>query len=238
MTEEERTYNTPDFIFGAAAPANPGETLPAKVGFEAPDLEARTLEGEVVRLRDFKDKRHVVMTTGAVTSPMCAHEIPAFNRLRDEFEKHGISFFFLYTRESHPAENYPHHTSYEQKVAHARDLKRLEDVHVPILVDDLAGTIHRAYGPWPNALFVIHRDGRLVYRCNMMNSPELQQFLEDLVNADRLVVEGIMVHTEYSERVVGHEAEQKVHHRVYERAGPKAFEDYWKVRPHLRNRWP
>ncbi|MFB3062788.1 MAG: hypothetical protein ACE10C_15615 [Candidatus Binatia bacterium] len=95
-----------------------------------------------------------------------------------------------------------------------------------------------AYGPWPNALFVIHRDGRLVYRCNMMNSPELRQFLEDLSNADRLVAEGIMVHTEYSERVVGHEAEQKVHHRVYERAGPKAFEDYWKVRPHLRNRWP
>ena len=35
MTKEESAYNTPDFVFGAAAPANPGETLPAKVGFEA-----------------------------------------------------------------------------------------------------------------------------------------------------------------------------------------------------------
>lgn len=53
MTEDESTYNTPDFIFGAAAPANPGESLPAKVGFEAPDFEAQTLAGEVVRLRYF-----------------------------------------------------------------------------------------------------------------------------------------------------------------------------------------
>lgn len=238
MNEEERAYNTPDFVFGAAAPENPGELMPAKVGFMAPNFEARTLEGDVVRLSDLKGKRHVVITTGAVTSPMCAHEIPAFNRLNEEFEKNGISFFLLYTRESHPGENYPHHTSWEQKVAHARDLQRLEGVRVPILVDDLAGTAHRSYGTWPNALFVIHRDGRLVYRCNMMNASALRQFLEDLVAADRLAAEGKMLHSEYSERMVGHEAEQRVHRRVYERAGAKAFEDYWKARPNLRNRWP
>jgi len=43
---------------------------------------------------------------------------------------------------------------------------------------------------------------------------------------------------QYSERVLPHEADQATHRRVYERAGPKAFEDYWAKRPQNRNRWP
>ena len=59
--------------------------------------------------------------TGAVTSPMCAFEVPAFNQLQDEFAAKDVSFFLLYTRESHPAENYGAHTSFEQKLSYARD---------------------------------------------------------------------------------------------------------------------
>jgi len=238
VNEEEKKYNTPDFVFGAAAPENPGALMPAKVGFAAPEFAVLTLDGGTLKLSGLREKGHVAFMTGAVTSPMCAYEIPALNRLHERFGNQGVYFFLLYTRESHPGERYPHHTSLEQKIAHARDLQRLEDVRVPVLVDDLAGTVHRNYCIWPNAAFVIHRDGRLVYRCNIMNSAELGQYLDDLVRADRLAAEGEMLHTQYSERVVLHHAEQKVHHRVYERAGSKAFEDYWKVRPDLRNRWP
>ncbi|HET8562877.1 MAG TPA: redoxin domain-containing protein [Candidatus Binatia bacterium] len=212
--------------------------MAAKVGVAAPDFEASTLKGTTVRLSDFRGKRHVVLMTGAVTSPMCAFEIPAINQLQQEFGSQGVSFFLLYTRESHPAENYPCHSSWEQKLAHARDLQRLEDIRFPILVDSLDGRIHRSYGTWPNALFVIHKDGRLVFRSNMANDRELQQFLEDLVLGDRLAAEGRVLHTQYSERIVAHEANQATHRRVYERAGPKAFEDYWTRRPQHRGRWP
>lgn len=238
MNDEELRYNVPDFVFGGAVPESPGETLPAKIGAMAPEFEASLLDGGVVRLKELRGKRHVVVMAGAVTSPMCAFEIPELNRLSAEFEGQGVSFFLLYTRESHPAEHYPHHTSWEQKIAHARALKQLENVRFPILVDHLDGRIHRSYGPWPNALFVIHRDGRLVYRTNMANSAELGQCLEDLITADRVAREGLMLHAQYSERLIPHEADQATHRRVYERAGPKAFEDYWKGRPDLRGRWP
>jgi alkyl hydroperoxide reductase subunit AhpC len=238
MTEEGRAYNVQEFAASESPPANPGDTMPARIGALAPDFEAPALDGVGVRLSDFRDKRHVVIMTGAVTSPMCAFEIPALNQLHEEFKSQGVSFFLLYTRESHPAERYPSHSSREQKLAHARDLKRLEDVRFPILIDSLDGKIHRSYGTWPNALFVVHKDARLVYRSNMANHRELRQFLEDLVAADRLATEGRMLHTQYSERLVGHEADQATHRRVYERAGPKAFEDYWRKRPQFRGRWP
>jgi peroxiredoxin len=236
MTDEERAYNLAEFTTAAAPATNPGETMAAKVGIAAPEFEASTVDGAVIRLSDFRGKGHVVMMTGAVTSPMCAFEVPAFNQLQKEFD--SVSFFLLYTRESHPAENYAAHNSFEQKLAYARDLKRLENIQFPILVDHLDGRIHRAYGGWPNAVFVIHKDGRLIFRSNMANHGELRQFLNDLLAVDKAAAEGRVTHLQYSERVMPHEADQATHRRVYERAGPKAFEDYWAKRPQHRNRWP
>lgn len=237
MNDAERAYNLEEFAAGANA-ANPGDTLPAQVGSAAPEFAAAALDGTTVRLSDFRGRSHVVMMTGAVTSPMCAFEAPELERLRNEFAGHGFEFFLLYTRESHPAENYRAHESFAQKLSYAGELQRLENIRLPIIVDYLDGRIHRAYGVWPNALFVIHKDGRLVFRSNMANHGELRQFLEDIVAAERAVAAGRVVHLQYSERVVAHEADQATHRRVYERAGPKAFEDYWTKRPQNRNRWP
>ena len=238
MTDEEREYNLEEFTAAAPAPTNPGETMAAKVGVAAPEFEASTLDGAIVRLSDLRGARHVAVMTGAVTSPMCAFEVPAFNRLQQDFDGRGVSFFLLYTRESHPAESYTSHMSFDQKLSYARELQRLEEVRIPIIVDHLDGRIHRAYGEWPNALFVIHKDGRLIFRSNMANDRELRQFLDDLLAAERAAADGKVTHLQYSERVVPHEADQATHRRVYERAGPKAFEDYWAKRPQNRNRWP
>jgi peroxiredoxin len=236
VNDEECAYNLEAFTTAAAPATNLGETMAAKVGIAAPEFEASTVDGAVIRLSDFRGKRHVVMMTGAVTSPMCAFEVPAFNQLQKEFD--SVSFFLLYTRESHPAENYAAHNSFEQKLAYARDLKRLENIQFPILVDHLDGRIHRAYGVWPNALFVIDKDGRLIFRSNMANHGELRQFLNDLLAVEKAAAEGRVTHLQYSERVMPHEADRATHRRVYERAGPKAFEDYWARRPQHKNRWP
>ena len=190
MTDEERVYNSPDFTVAAPAPTNPGEAMPAKVGAPAPEFEVTTLEGKAFRLSDFRGKRHVVIMTGAVTSPMCAFEVPAFNELQQDFDAKGISFFLLYTRESHPAENYGAHRDFDQKIAYAQELQRLEGVKFPVIVDHLDGRMHRAYGVWPNALFVVHKDGRLIFRSNMASDRELRQFLEDLLAADKAAAEG------------------------------------------------
>ena len=237
MNDVERAYNSEEFATGANA-TNPGVTLPAQVGIAAPEFAAAALDGTTMRLSDLRGRSHVVMMTGAVTSPMCAFEAPEFNKLQADFAGRGFAFFMLYTRESHPAENYRAHESIEQKVSYARELQRLEDINFAIIVDHLDGRIHRAYGVWPNALFVIHKDGRLVFRSNMANHRELRQFLEDILAAETAVAAGRVVHLQYSERVVAHEADQATHRRVYERAGPKAFEDYWAKRPQNRNRWP
>jgi carbon monoxide dehydrogenase subunit G/peroxiredoxin len=239
MNDEARAYNTPGFSLKLPDIQRLGDTLPARTGAPAPDFEAPTVDGREVRLKDLIGHRHVVLMTGSITSPMCAIAVPAMNRLHAQFDPRGVDFYLLYTKESHPGENYPHHASLEQKFAHALDLRRLENVQFPILVDGIEGRIHRKYGPWPTAAFVIRRDGRLVYRSTIVNPTELECYLEELLASDALDADPDRIpHIGYSEQIVEHPADQATHRRVYERAGPKAFEDYWKVFPALRNRWP
>jgi hypothetical protein len=78
-----------------------------------------------------------------------------------------------------------------------------------------------------------------VYRSTIADPRDLRLYLEDLVAADRLAANPNRVpHVSYSERLIEHDADEWPHYRVYERAGPQAFEDYWQAFPTLRDRWP
>ena len=239
MADQTSQYNSPDFKIKLPEADQLGETIPVRVGAMAPDFEATDLEGKAIRLRELRAKGHVVLMMGSITSPMCAIAIPGMNRLHAELGTKGVGIYLVYVKESHPGENFPHHTSFEQKVKHAQQLKSLERVEFPIIVDNLEGSIHRSYGPWPTSVFVIHRDGRLFFRSTIADTREVGEYLKDLLEADKLSVNPDRVpHLSYSERLIEHDPDQEIHRRVYSRAGQKAFEDFWKLFPALRGRWP
>lgn len=239
MAEQTQPYNTPNFSIKLPDSTRLGETIPIRVGETAPDFEAQVLDGETVQLRDLRIQGHVVLMMGSITSPMCAAVIPEMNHIYADFCEQAINIYLLYVKESHPGENYRHHTSMDQKLQHARDLREAENVKFPILVDSLEGTIHRSYGPWPTSLFVIHRDGRLAYRSTIADPPDLRQYLKELFASDHLSADPERVpHLSYSERLIEHEPDQAIHRKVYDRAGPQAFEDYWRQFPSQRGRWP
>jgi len=72
----------------------------------------------------------------------------------------------VYTREAHPGERFPHHTSMEQKLASAREMVDRFDISRRMLVDALDGPVHRAYGLLPNMTIIVSRRGRVLYRAN------------------------------------------------------------------------
>lgn len=99
-------------------------------------------------------------------------------------------FYVLYTREAHPGENYPAHETFSDKVSNAHDMKRLENIERPILIDDLDGTMHRDYGARPNSIYVIGSDGVVLLRADW-NDPkllraQLDRLLENHGNASGL----------------------------------------------------
>jgi hypothetical protein len=90
---------------------------------------------------------------------------------------------FIYTREAHPGENVGHHDSFEGKLACAALLRDETGIGRDILVDDLAGTVHFAYGLMPNMTWVIGRGGRIAYKADWTSAANVEAFLERFLAA-------------------------------------------------------
>jgi hypothetical protein len=90
---------------------------------------------------------------------------------------------FIYAREAHPGENVPHHDSFEGKLACAALLRDEAGIGRDILVDDLVGTVHFAYGLMPNMTWVIGRGGRIAYKADWTSAANVEAFLERFLAA-------------------------------------------------------
>lgn len=84
--------------------------------------------------------------------------------LTDRYVGEGVGAIFLYTHEAHPGEHYPHHTSLEQKIRHAHDLRNVLGVRREIVVDSLDGACHRAYGSMPNMTWIFTKSRTPIYK--------------------------------------------------------------------------
>jgi peroxiredoxin len=195
-------------------------------GERAPDFLAYTPEGEKVRLSDYRGKKNVLLVFGSATCPMTAASVGDFNRLYQKFQGDDVEFLFVYVREAHPGERIPAHRSSSEKAAAARLLRDEEGIEMQVLLDDLGGSIHRAYSRLPHPAFLIDKSGRVAFR-SMWSRPEaLASALEALLEAqeehetDHAVVNGgedlsmplsyTMLHS----------------HRALERGGLEAVHDF------------
>lgn len=167
-----------------------------KPGERAPDFKATALDGETVRLSDYAGKKNVLLVFGSVTCPMTAGSIRRINALYDEFRGDEIEFLFVYTREAHPGEKIPAHRSLSHKVRAARLLRDEEEIKMPVVVDDLRGSIHRKYSRFPNPAFLIDKSGRVAFHCAWATPEKLGSAIEELLKlqqergADQAVVHG------------------------------------------------
>ena len=81
-------------------------------------------------------------------------------------------------------QNYPAHQSLTDKIGFARDLKRIEGIERTMLVDDVAGTMHRAYGAWPDSAYIIGRDGVIAFLTKWNEPDKLKERLDILLEDD------------------------------------------------------
>jgi hypothetical protein len=150
-------------------------------GDEAPGFSLRDTAGREWRLEDLRDQP-VVLITGSASCPMTRGSMRALKAVHEDLSG-AMHWFTLYVREAHPGEKLPRHESYEQKVEHAEFLQRADRVPWPILVDDLEGTVHAAYGKMPNAVYLIGTDGRISFREKIAHAPTLRRALDELTAA-------------------------------------------------------
>jgi hypothetical protein len=155
-------------------------------------------------------------------------EVSPLNQLYERYREKGFEFLTIYVREPHPGENYGAHKTWEQKLKFARDCREQDGVRTKLLVDDLQGTVHRTYGTLPNMIYIIDKSGRIAYKSMWTDHEEIASVLSNLVLADELVLKGVRVKPSYTEKINYIPAEYAggLREKVFNRAGPKAWEDY------------
>ena len=137
------------------------------------------LDGGAVNLADYKGK-WVVIETGSLTCPMFVKNINPIKKLRAKYP--DVVFLVVYVREAHPGSRTNAHTSMDEKIARAKQSQADYGDDRETLVDDLAGSMHRAYGSFPNMAYVIDPDGRVVYRCDWAFAHLIEGVLENRPN--------------------------------------------------------
>lgn len=144
-----------------------------------------------------------------------------------EFAEHGIRSLFVYTREAHPGERYGHHTSMEQKLEHARQMVRRHGLRRPVLVDDLEGSVHAAYGRLPNMTYIVAAGGKVLYRANWTDPRSIRLALEELLWQRRARASGQRLRPYYVEWEPQFPADRiRFVETLLEVVGPRAVEEY------------
>jgi hypothetical protein len=111
---------------------------------------------------------------------------------------------------------------------YATDCCAQDDIRTRVVVDDLAGTVHRAYGMQPNMVYVLDREGRVLYKAMWTDHAELAAVLANVIWAEEQQAQGIRVKASYVERhaYVPADYEGGLRERVLGRAGPQAARDH------------
>ena len=200
------------FRKGAAAP---GDSLPA--------FELVTTGGDCLTNQDLLENRPLLLIFGSMTCPMTASAMPFLLQLHTEF-RDRVDFVLLNVREAHPGEHFTQPETMEEKLEHARALKKFYDIQWTVVADNINGDLHRALDPKPNSAFLANSDGIIVFRSLWASDKKaLRQAVES-------VVAGRKPEQSESQALIGpvSRAMGQVQ-AVMKRGGPQAVSDLWRA---------
>lgn len=146
--------------------------------------------------------------------------------LAAEYAERDVTSLFIYTREAHPGELLPHHSSFAQKLAQARTFRAEHGVRRRILVDALDGPVHRLYGALPNMTWLILRRGTIAYKAAWTDAGDVRLALEGVARLGELRRQGGRLAPFWTERLGYRVVSQAGFEAGLARNGPRAQEDW------------
>lgn len=136
------------------------------LGAKAPNAELATLAGDTVNLLDFSGD-FLVLEMGSITCPLFQSRRGTMSDLVKFFP--DVSHAILYVREAHPGEKIKKHAQLGDKIDNARRLQKSDGEQRQILIDSLEGPTHAAYGSRPNSVFIINKNGCVMFHSDWNN---------------------------------------------------------------------
>ncbi|CAN5607358.1 hypothetical protein BH24ACT26_BH24ACT26_08690 [soil metagenome] len=91
----------------------------------------------------------------------------------------------VFVRQAHPGEQRGPYATYEDKLAEAREYRRLESLPWTVVVDDLSGHTHRTYSrEMADPSFVLDGDGSVAFYGMWTHVPTLKRALDEVLERE------------------------------------------------------
>lgn len=120
-------------------------------------------------------------------------------------------------------------------MANARLLRDEIGIRRPILVDDLGGTAHHAYGLLPNMNWVVGRGGRIVYKADWTSATNVEEFVTRYRFGRARPAVGTL--SPYlTEQVEFRDVDREAFYKRLHRNGPRAYEEFKRAEEIWRTR--
>jgi peroxiredoxin len=146
------------------------------VGDVAPDFSLIKLDKtERVRLSALNYQRPVVLIFGSYTWPPFRREVPALNKLYEQYGSR-VAFLIVYITEAHPSDVWQMQSNIKDKVVFASPKDEQEralvagacvrrlGIKIPAVLDEFGNSTEQAYTGWPDRLYLVDAQGRIAYK--------------------------------------------------------------------------
>jgi len=193
--------------------AGPGDSIPP--------FELFTTGGDRLANRDVFDDKPVLFIFGSMTCPNTASAAPSVQTLYEQFSDR-VRFVMVYVREAHPGECISQAETMEEKLEHARALKKLYDIQWTVAADNIDGDLHRALDPKPNSAVLMNSNGIILFRSLWAADRGAMNQALHAAGAGRAP------EMKQSNALIGPVTRAMGHvQAVMERGGPQAVRDLW-----------
>jgi peroxiredoxin len=147
-----------------------------RIGDAAPDFSLVKLDKTArVRLSEMNKTQPVVMVLGSYTWPPFRREVPALNKLYDQYGSR-VAFLVVYIIEAHPSDVWQMESNIKDKIVFATPKNQEEraliagacvrklGIRFPAVLDEFGNSTEKAYTGWPDRIYLIDQNGRVAYK--------------------------------------------------------------------------
>lgn len=195
-------------------------------GDRIPSFDLETVDGGRFASDEFDGRgRHVLLVFGSLTCPITESAGDGLVQLHRTYGD-SVRFVVVNVREAHPGEHTPQPATIEAKTRHASRLREHHCMDFEVAVDDVDGTVHRAFGTRPSSAYLIDPAGTIVFRAHWSNlTDELDAALAAVTNGRPIAKPAVGGTLRAMAKMTGHAS------TAFQSAGPGAMTDTWRAAP-------
>lgn len=195
-------------------------------GDRIPSFDLETVDGGRFASDEFDGHgRPVLLVFGSLTCPITESAGDGLVELHRTYGD-SVRFVVVNVREAHPGEQTSQPATIEAKTLHALRLREHHGMDFEVAVDDVDGTVHRAFGTRPSSAYLIDPAGTIVFRAHWSNLTDLLDAALDAVTNGRPIAKPTVGGTlRAMKKMTGHAP------TAFQTAGPGAMADTWRAAP-------